>query len=80
MGGYRGELVEAKPALSVRDLAIGGAEVIDILVAAGKLPRGSRGGPAVGRVLSGLLEVVIDSPEVNTSERLLSAARELADA
>jgi poly(A) polymerase/tRNA nucleotidyltransferase (CCA-adding enzyme) len=73
-------LVAAKPALSVRDLAIGGDEVIEVLVEAGSLPRGSRGGPAVGRILSALLETVMDVPEANNREQLLAMARDLAGA
>jgi poly(A) polymerase/tRNA nucleotidyltransferase (CCA-adding enzyme) len=73
-------LVEAKPALSVRDLAIGGEDVIEILVAAGKLPRGSRGGPAVGKILSALLETVLDAPERNTREHLSGEAIKLTGA
>ena len=72
-------LVEAKPALGVRDLAIGGDDVIEILVAAGKLPRGSRGAPAVGRILTALLEIVLDSPESNTRVKLTKLAREMTD-
>jgi putative nucleotidyltransferase with HDIG domain len=64
------EIVAEKPALSVRDLAIGGADVIAALVAEGKLPRGSRGGPAVGILLGKLLDVVLDDPAANEPKRL----------
>jgi poly(A) polymerase/tRNA nucleotidyltransferase (CCA-adding enzyme) len=68
------------PPLNVRDLAIGGDEIIDILVEAGALPRGSRGGPQVGRLLAALLDAVLDAPEHNTRDRLLALARSLAAA
>jgi tRNA nucleotidyltransferase (CCA-adding enzyme) len=71
-------LIAEKPALSVRDLAVGGQDIIEILIAAGKLSPGSRGGPAVGKVLTSLLESVIDAPELNTRAKLLARARELA--
>jgi len=72
------EIIAEQPALSVRDLAIGGTDVIGILVSSGKLPRGSRGGPDVGRILNALLEVVTDSPEANEAETLSRLAREMS--
>jgi putative nucleotidyltransferase with HDIG domain len=66
------EIVAEKPALSVRDLAIDGKDVISALVAVGKLPRDSRGGPAVGALLGELLDVVLDDPVANEPERLKS--------
>jgi poly(A) polymerase/tRNA nucleotidyltransferase (CCA-adding enzyme) len=68
------EIVAEKPALSVRDLKIDGTDVIAALVAAGQLPRGSRGGPAVGALLGKLLDTVLDDPTANEPVRL---AREL---
>jgi hypothetical protein len=56
----------------VRDLAIDGKDVISALVAVGKLPRDSRGGPAVGALLGELLDVVLDDPVANEPERLKS--------
>jgi tRNA nucleotidyltransferase (CCA-adding enzyme) len=72
------EVLAERPPLSVRDLAIGGDDVIAVLVEGGLLPRGSRGSPAVGRVLGRLLEAVLDAPEANTREQLLPRARMLA--
>jgi putative nucleotidyltransferase with HDIG domain len=69
------ELLERKPALSEKDLALGGAEVIEELVAAGQLPSGSRGGPLVGVHLRRLLEAVYDDPELNTRELLTAMLR-----
>jgi tRNA nucleotidyltransferase (CCA-adding enzyme) len=68
-------LLERKPALAERDLALNGADVIAELVAAGQLPSGSRGGPLVGRHLRRLLEVVTDDPGSNTRENLLEILR-----
>jgi len=59
------EIVAAQPPLTVKALAIGGADVIAAAVARGLLPTGSQGGPLVGEVLHGLLERVIEQPELN---------------
>lgn len=64
-------IVAERPPLGVRDLAIGGADAIVALVAAGRLPSGSRGGPEVGRALSAALEWVTDEPGRNDREQLL---------
>jgi putative nucleotidyltransferase with HDIG domain len=56
-------IARAKPPLSVRDLAIGGREVIDAL--------GIAPGPDVGRALDALLEEVIEDPSLNVRERLV---------
>jgi tRNA nucleotidyltransferase (CCA-adding enzyme) len=64
------ELVAERPPLSVKDLAIGGADVLEALVASGQLPAGSRGGPGVGQVLAALLERVTDDPALNQPETL----------
>jgi tRNA nucleotidyltransferase (CCA-adding enzyme) len=62
-----------RPALSTRDLAIDGRDVIAALVEVGRLPAGSRGGPEVGLILGKLLEQVTDDPARNEHDRLLSA-------
>ena len=66
-----------RPALGVGDLAIGGQDVIDELVGAGLLPRGSRGGPLVGEIMRALLEQVTDEPARNEAGQLRTAVREL---
>ncbi len=71
-------VIAERPPLGVHDLAIGGAEAIEALVGAGVLPRGSRGGPQVGRLLGKLLDAVLDAPERNTREELLELAATLA--
>ena len=66
----------ARPPLSVRDLALSGEDVLAVLVAAGRLPTGSRGGPEVGALLRVLLERVVDDPALNERQRLLAALHE----
>ena len=65
-------VVEAGAALNVRDLAIGGKELIGEL--------GIKPGPQIGRILDALLELVIVDPTVNERATLLAKARELAAA
>ncbi len=62
----------AAPPLSLRDLAVSGADVIELAIALGRLPRGSRGGPIVGRILAGLLDRVTDDPSSNQRAVLLA--------
>ena len=69
------EIVRERPPLSVRDLAVSGGDIVAELVAAGRLPPTSRGGPEVGIVLDHLLEQVTDVPARNERERLLPSAR-----
>ncbi len=63
-------IVDEAPALSVRDLAVGGEAVIAALVRAGRLKAGSRGGKDVGIVLNRLLERVTDEPALNDETAL----------
>jgi tRNA nucleotidyltransferase (CCA-adding enzyme) len=63
------DLVTADAALTVRDLALGGREIMQALA----IPPG----PQVGRILEALLEQVLDDPGLNTPERLLDLARQL---
>jgi poly(A) polymerase/tRNA nucleotidyltransferase (CCA-adding enzyme) len=62
------EVIAKDTALSVKDLAIGGHEIMDL---------GVPMGPGVGRILRALLERVLDDPELNRSETLLAEARAL---
>jgi tRNA nucleotidyltransferase (CCA-adding enzyme) len=64
------KLVADGAAISVRDLAISGHDLIKTL--------GLRPGPLLGEILKELLEEVTDSPERNTKETLLTRATELA--
>jgi tRNA nucleotidyltransferase (CCA-adding enzyme) len=56
-------------ALRIRDLSIGGADLMSTL--------GITPGPLVGKLLRLLLEDVIEHPEDNQRERLLDRAKEL---
>jgi len=71
------EILAERPALSARDLAIGGEDVIAEAVSAGKLSAGSRGGPLIGELLQSLLEQVTDDPARNERAQLLAAVREM---
>ncbi len=62
------------PALSITDLAIGGREVIDLLVGAGYERASFRGGPIVGQILRAALERVLDDPAANTIDALREQA------
>lgn len=64
--------IERKSAISVRDLAIGGEDVMRTLALAP--------GPRVGRTLAILLEDVLENPARNTREHLIARVRELGDA
>ena len=61
--------IEAGGALSTGDLAIGGNEVISVLGSAG---------PRVGEILRALLDKVIEDPSLNTRDKLMPLAEELA--
>lgn len=60
-------IIEAQEALTVRDLAVDGTDVMREL--------GLRPGPAVGRILDQLLEEVLEEPSLNERERLLARIR-----
>ncbi|MGV7929545.1 MAG: CCA tRNA nucleotidyltransferase [Spirochaetota bacterium] len=60
-------VIEAENAITVRDLDIDGYVLMDEL--------GMKPGPIIGHVLNELLEMVLDSPEMNTRETLLARAR-----
>lgn len=62
------EVIAKDTALSVKDLAIGGHELIALGVPAG---------PGIGRILRALLERVLDDPDGNTPERLTAEAKAL---
>ena len=59
-------------ALSIRELAVGGADLQREL--------GLRPGPQIGRLLNGLLQEVLADPAANQRARLLEAARSLQPA
>jgi tRNA nucleotidyltransferase (CCA-adding enzyme) len=64
--------LEQGGALTPSDLAIGGNDVIPLL--------DGGAGPAVGRILRALLDRVIEDPALNTRDKLMPIAEELAKA
>jgi tRNA nucleotidyltransferase (CCA-adding enzyme) len=62
--------LEEGGALTTADLAIGGNDVIPLLEGGA--------GPAVGQILRALLEKVIDDPSLNTRDKLMPLAEDLA--
>ena len=64
--------LEAGGALTTQDLAIGGNDIIPLLEGGA--------GPAVGKILRALLERVIDDPSLNTRDKLMPLAEEMAKA
>jgi tRNA nucleotidyltransferase (CCA-adding enzyme) len=63
------DVVSADAALSVRDLAVGGRELMQAL----SIPPG----PQIGQILDALLERVLDDPGLNTPDKLLELARQI---
>jgi putative nucleotidyltransferase with HDIG domain len=61
-------VLAAQEALTIRDLAVGGADVMSEL--------GLTAGPRVGQILNQLLEEVLEDPALNDRERLLQRVRE----
>jgi hypothetical protein len=59
-----------RDAVELADLAIDGDDLRGI---------GVNAGPAMGRILAGLLRHVIEDPALNRRERLLELARQMAD-
>ncbi len=60
-------ILEAEQALSVRDLAVDGADVMSVL--------GLPPGPKVGEILNQLLEEVLENPSLNRRDTLLERIR-----
>jgi tRNA nucleotidyltransferase (CCA-adding enzyme) len=65
-------LEAAGMALSTRDLAVNGRDIMSTL--------GLKPGPWVGKVLAHLVELVVDDPSVNEAEALLEHARRFVEA
>jgi tRNA nucleotidyltransferase (CCA-adding enzyme) len=61
------DVIARGAALSVRDLAVNGHDLMSTL--------GLGPGPRLGQILNGLLEQVIEDPELNERETLLALAR-----
>jgi tRNA nucleotidyltransferase (CCA-adding enzyme) len=68
------EILAEAPAFTVRDLAISGADVMELMVAHGLAPAGFRGDRRVGQTLAALFEEVVDDPSVNERSRLVDRA------
>jgi len=62
--------LERRPAFSVRDLQIGGEDVINVMREAGLAPHGFRGDKRVGEALQYLFEQVTEQPERNKPDTL----------
>jgi len=74
----RAELAR-KPAFSIRELKIGGGDVIAALVARGAAQRGYTGDERVGAALRWLFEQVTDEPERNERTLLLTLLEQYLD-
>jgi putative nucleotidyltransferase with HDIG domain len=67
-------IVAEAPALTVRDLAISGADVMELMIRAGAAPADFTGDRRVGATLAALFEEVVDDPSVNERSRLVDRA------
>lgn len=74
------EEIARKPAFSVADLHLGGADVIAALVTRGEVPPDFRGDERVGDALRWLFEQVTDAPERNERISLLKLLNQYLDA
>lgn len=63
------QIMSGSPVLTIRDLAVDGHRVMDML--------GLGPGPEVGRILRLLMEKVTDQPQLNTEEGLRTLLREM---
>ena len=62
------EILEKKQCLSIRELAVNGADLI---------ADGRKQGKEIGETLKALLELVLEHPEKNTKEKLLEEAHKM---
>jgi putative nucleotidyltransferase with HDIG domain len=72
-------VLEEKPPLTVRDLAISGGDVIAILIERGAAPADFRGDARVGATLAALFEEVVDDPTRNERHLLVERAERFID-
>ena len=72
-------MLEEKPPLTVRDLAISGGDVIAILIERGAAPADFRGDARVGATLAALFEEVVDDPTRNERHLLVERAKRFID-
>jgi putative nucleotidyltransferase with HDIG domain len=73
------QILEEKPPLTVRDLAVSGEDVIAILIERGLAPPGFRGDARVGATLTVLFEEVVDDPTRNERHLLVERAERFID-
>jgi tRNA nucleotidyltransferase (CCA-adding enzyme) len=73
------QILEEKPPLTVRDLAISGDDVIAMLIERGVAPAGFRGDARVGATLAALFEEVVDDPTRNERHLLVERAKRYID-
>jgi putative nucleotidyltransferase with HDIG domain len=73
------QVLEEKPPLTVRDLAISGDDVIAILIERGAAPAEFRGDQRVGATLAALFEEVVDDPTRNERHLLVERATRFID-
>jgi len=60
--------IEKKSPFGIKELAVNGEDLMEIF--------SLEEGPIIGRILNHLLEIVLDTPEFNSREKLLSEARD----
>jgi tRNA nucleotidyltransferase (CCA-adding enzyme) len=65
--GHATQILDEKHPLAAGDLAVGGKDLMSAL--------GMKPGPALGRILARLVDIVIEDPAQNTRETLLAAAQ-----
>jgi tRNA nucleotidyltransferase (CCA-adding enzyme) len=63
------KIIEDENAITVKDLDINGYVIMEVF--------GVKPGPIIGKILNELLETILDFPEMNTREILLTKAREI---
>jgi len=72
--------VERKPAFSVRDVAVSGEDVIEMMIRKGLVPHGFHGDARVGAALQWAFEQVTERPQRNERTCLLTLLDEYFDA
>ncbi len=73
------QILEEKPPLTVRDLALSGEDVMALLIEGGKAPADFRGDRRVGATLAALFEEVVDDPARNERHLLVERAKRYID-
>ncbi|UCB47285.1 MAG: HD domain-containing protein [Spirochaetota bacterium] len=63
------KVIEEENAITVKDLAVNGHDIMSTF--------SLNPGPLIGKILSNLLEVILDDPDKNTKKNLLAIAKEI---